>query len=327
MARHLGLTDDDELRSVLTGFRVVEGHRSLEELRSQINLKAQVVRMLAYGDATSDFRYDELARRLKARGLNRLTRETLEQLCRDEGLFAPRQISEDPFLSIAVRSFLGPDDFRQRYLRDDLDWQVDIRPRVEAFLRERVTKSSGRVRLILDAHASIAFLAGAILDLKSGVATELVQKGRVESHIWRADDGTASSGSAFDTIVHDLGSGGLEIAVAVSVSKATETHARAYVSAQLPGVGRLVSFVLPDGPGQQNVAGGAHAAAPTEQIANELRSLKATDPDATVHIFACPNSILFYLGQQHQAIAPCIVYEFDFDRRGTKSYQPSFVID
>jgi SMODS-associated and fused to various effectors sensor domain len=112
------------------------------------------------------------------------------------------------------------------------------------------------------------------------------------------------------------------------VSQATETHTRTYVSAQLPGVGRLVSFVLPGGPGQQNVAGGAHAAALAEQIANELRALKATDPDATVHIFAaCPNSILFYLGQQHQGIAPCVVYEFDFDRRGSKTYQPSLAID
>jgi hypothetical protein len=26
-------------------------------------------------------------------------------------------------------------------------------------------------------------------------------------------------------------------------------------------------------------------------------------------------------------IAPCIVYEYDFDRRGNKTYQPSFFID
>jgi SMODS-associated and fused to various effectors sensor domain len=50
--------------------------------------------------------------------------------------------------------------------------------------------------------------------------------------------------------------------------------------------------------------------------------------DAMAHIFAaCPNSLLFFLGQQHQGIAPCIVYEFDFDRRGNKTYQPSFVMD
>ena len=93
-------------------------------------------------------------------------------------------------------------------------------------------------------------------------------------------------------------------------------------------MGRFVSFSLPAGPGQQNVAGGAHAAALAEEISNCLRSLKTDDPDAVVHIFAaCPNSLLFFLGQQHQGIAPCIVYEFDFDRRGNKSYQPSFTMD
>jgi SMODS-associated and fused to various effectors sensor domain len=93
-------------------------------------------------------------------------------------------------------------------------------------------------------------------------------------------------------------------------------------------VGGLVSGALPTGPGQQNVTGGGHAAALAEQIANVVRGLKTTDPDSVVHIFAaCPNSVLFFLGQQHQGIAPCVVYEFDFDRRGSKTYQPSFVID
>ena len=101
---HLILATDDELRLVLERLRVVEGHRTLDELRSQINLRAQVVGLLAYGDASSDFRYDELARQLKARGLNSLTRETLEQFCRDEGLFATSPARDDRFLSVAVRN-------------------------------------------------------------------------------------------------------------------------------------------------------------------------------------------------------------------------------
>ena len=79
------------------------------------------------------------------------------------------------FWPIAIRSFLGPaadivgalpqqtlmltDLFKQRYLRDELDWQRDIRPTVQAFLRAKVVESS-RLRLILDAHASAAFIAG-----------------------------------------------------------------------------------------------------------------------------------------------------------------------
>ncbi|MGH7025609.1 MAG: hypothetical protein ACREEB_18765, partial [Caulobacteraceae bacterium] len=43
---HLGLPDDEALRNLLRGFRIVDGYRSLDELRSQINLKAKVVGML-----------------------------------------------------------------------------------------------------------------------------------------------------------------------------------------------------------------------------------------------------------------------------------------
>ena len=339
---HLKLANDDELKAVLRGLRVLEGHRSLEELRSEINLKATVVGVLACSAAESDFRYDELARQLKVRQLSALTRETLLQLCREEGLLVERAGEPDPFLPIAIRSFLGPaadivgaapentllltDDFRQRYLQDDREWQRDIRPKVEAFLRDAVKKSAN-LRLILDAHASIAFLAGAVLDLKSGVQTQLVQKGRVGARTWRADDGTAAKGSRFDVADESLGTG-REIAIAISVSQPVVAQARTYIAGQLPQVGKLISFAMPAGPGQQNVAGGEHAAALAEQVSNYVRTLKADDPDAMVHIFAaCPNSILFFLGQHHQGIAPCIVYEFDFDRRQHKTYQPSFIID
>lgn len=338
---HLQLPDDEALKAVVRGLRVIDGHRSLDELRSEINVKAQVVGVLACSAADSDFRYDELARQLKVRQLHALTRESLLQLCRDERLLVERLSEPDLFLPVAIRSFLGPaadivgaapdntllltDDFRLRYLQDGRDWQKDIRPKVESFLRAAVKKSC-KLRLILDAHASIAFLAGAVLDLKSGVETQLVQKGRVGSRIWRADDASAANGARFDIVEETVGAGN-EFAVAISISQSATAQARAYVAAQLPGVGRLVSFALPSGPGQQSVAGGEHAAVLAEQVSNHLRALTAHDPDAMVHLFAaCPNSFLFFLGQHHQGIAPCIVYEFDFDRQGSKTYQPSFMI-
>jgi hypothetical protein len=192
-------------------------------------------------------------------------------------------------------------------------------------LREAVKRGGGKLRLILDAHASIAFLAGSVLDLKSGVQSQLVQKGRVGTKIWRADDG--GSGPAFVASEEKLGDGS-DLAVAVGVSQSVNAQARAYVAGNLPNVGKLLSVSLPGGAGQQSVSGGQHAAALAEQVSNYVRSLKADAPDAIVHIFAaCPNSLLFFLGQQHQGIAPCVVYEFDFDRRGSKTYQPSFIID
>ncbi len=192
---------------------------------------------------------------------------------------------------------------------------------------QAAVKRSPKLRLILDAQASIAFLAGAVLDLKSGVEAQLVRKGRVGTRTWRADYGSAAKGATFEVTEEQLG-GGRDVAVAISVSQPAMAQARAYTSTRLPELRKLISFGLPGGPGQQNVAGGEHAAALAEQISNHVRTVTADDPDAVVHIFAAaPDSLLFYLGQHHQAIAPCIVYEFDFDRRAQKTYQPSFVID
>ena len=339
---HLKLGSDDELALVVCGMRVIDGYRSLEELRMQINLKARVAGVLACNAAASDFRYDELARQLRVRQLSALTRETFLQICREEGLLVESTVEPDSFLRIAIRSFLGPaadivgaapedtllltGDFRQRYLQAGREWKQNIRPKVETFLRTAV-KTSAKLRLILDAHASIAFLAGAVLDLKSGVETQLVQKGRVGARTWRADDGSAKKGERFDVAEEQLG-GRRNIAVAINVSQPATVQCRAYVEARLPEVGKLISFTPRPGPGQQSVAGGEHAAALAEQISNHVRAVKADDPDAVIHIFAAaPNSLLFYLGQLHQAIAPCIVYEFDFDRRAHRTYQPSFTID
>lgn len=339
---HLGLHDDEELREVVGGLRIFEGHRSLDELRTEINLRAQVVGVLACNAADSDFRFDELARQLKVRKLNALTRESFLQFCRDEGILAPSPSEPDPFLPIAIRSFLGPaadvvgaapentllltDEFRQRYLQDGRDWQRDIRPKVEEFLRGAVRKSA-QLRLILDAHASIALLAGAVLDAKSGTTVYLMQKGRVGTRVWCADDGTSAGAPSFDVDIQHLGSG-RDIGVAVSAAQGTAAHAAAYIAEHLPTVGQLVSFSLPGGPGQQSIAGGAHASALADEVVSRIRDIKGADAEAVIHIFAAvPNSLLFFLGQQHRAIAPCVVYEFDFDRQGSRTYQPSFMID
>ena len=339
---HLDFASDDELKSVTRGLRIVQGYLTLELLRNDINVKAQVAGTKAYSDANSDFRYDELARQLKIRKLNTLTRESLLQFCEEEDSLDARPAETDLYRPIAIRSFLGPaadvinvprddllmltDEFRERYLQDGRDWQRDIRPKVQTFLSAAVKKSS-HLRLILDAHASIAFIAGTVLHLKSGVDLELVQKGRIGTRTWRADDGSASGADQF-SIEETCLDQGPDIALAISVAQPVETQVRAYIAKHLTSVGEMIAFSLPAGPGQRVVAGGEHAALLAEQIAYHLKAAKADCTDATVHLFAaCPNSLLFFLGQHHQNVSPTIVYEFDYDNKGFKSYQPSFIVD
>ncbi len=341
---HLELSNDEELRETISYFRIFEGHRSLEELRTQINFKARIVGLLSC-ENTSDFRYDELARQLKSKKLNVLTRAILEQFCREEGLLSEIKPSkDDDFLVIAIRSFLGiaadivgattdntlllSDYFNQRYLSDGKDWQNDLSPLVKTFLHASAKKSS-KLRIILDAHASIAFLTGTVLDFKSGTEVELVQKGRIGSRVWRSDDNQTEQASytGFTVIDESIGKGE-EIAIAINITHNVENHAKKYISHELPNVGSLLSFTLPSGTGQSSIVGGTHASQLAEQVAKIIRNLKVSNCDLTVHIFAaCPNSFLFFLGQHHQGVAPCIIYEFDFDRKGNKNYQPSFIIE
>ena len=105
---HLELEDDEQLQAVVSGLCVVDGHRSLQELREQIKVKAEAVGVPACNAADSDFRYDELARQLKVRKLNALDREALIELLQREGILVGRPTDPDPFLSIAIRSFLRP---------------------------------------------------------------------------------------------------------------------------------------------------------------------------------------------------------------------------
>jgi hypothetical protein len=338
---HLLIDSDDELRRVLEGFRICHSQPTLERLREAVNERARSVGLAAFSAKTSDFRYDELIRQLNARGLNGLNRASLDRICQEEGLIVAAAPVQSDFLPVAIRTFLGPasdvhgaapentlllnDLFRQRYLLDGQDWQRDIRPRVEAFLGEAVRRSH-RLRLILDAHASIAFLAGAVLHLKSGVDVELVQKGRAGgSRAWRADDGT--DGPMLDVEARGVGPApGLLVGISLTHDVAPQMiHFAEHTG---PAHGAVLNFMPRGGPSGQAVGGGTHAAAMADQIAREVRAARGTNPDRLAHIFAaCPNALLFFLGQHHQAIGPAVVYEFDFDRRGTKTYQPSFVVD
>ena len=334
------LLSDDALRHALAAFRIFDSAPSLERMRHVVNDRARSVGLVTCRADASDFRYDELARQLKARGLGGLSRASLERICAEENLVVAPTTPPDRFLTVAVRSFQGPaadvsgaspdntlmltDVFQQRYLQDGQDWQRDVRPRVETFLRDAVRRSP-RIRLILDAHASVAFLAGAVLHSKSGVDLVLVQKGRMGSREWRADDG--ASGPPLDVRTATVGTG-RDVLVGLSLTHDVEPHMRQYAATHLPDAGTALNLMPPGGPSGQSVHGGGHAVAWAEQVARALRATKQAEPDRVAHVFAaCPNAVLFFLGQHYQAMASCVIYEFDFDRRGNKTYQPSFLID
>lgn len=79
--------------------------------------------------------------------------------------------------------------FDGRYIKPELSWQQDLNPRLAEFMRTAAL-SGNRIRLALDAHATLAFAVGTVLDTKSGRVVELQQRTRNGVVIW-AQDGHA----------------------------------------------------------------------------------------------------------------------------------------
>ncbi len=332
---HLKFESDEELRKVLLGLHITTAHRSLQQMKDEVNLRFRLVGLISCND-TVEFRFDAAARALKSSGRNTFSRADFEALCTEEGWIRAQKPEE--YLNVAIRSFGdGPTDrldarpeqtlsllhlFDERHPRSHSDWAAKVQPAVEEFL-QRLRQGHKRLRLFLDSHASIAFLAGASLGLKSGVAVELVQKGRGGMSVWRPDDGL--KGVSTESTTEEVGSGN-EVALVVSLSRNALDDVREYVRLSAPSIGRLVHLVVPAGSGQRAVSGGEHAAQLADEAAEAVRAVKP--PRGTpVHIFvAGPNAFTFYLGQHRESLGPCVLYEFDFGGRAGGSYRPAFSI-
>ncbi len=333
---HLGLASDEDLRPILANFRIMDGSLPLDRLKGNVVVSGAAAGV-TFDETTSDFRPDQLARQLKVRKINRLDRATLLSFLHDEGIPVQSVVAGDEFHPIAIRSFISSaadildaaaddtllltDQFKDRYLKPEFEWRRDVEPRIVEFLRSKV-KVSPQLRLVIDGHASMAWLAGKVYDVKSSVNVELMQKGRPKPRRWRADDG--ASGQPMSVRLELIGEGEA-IAVAIGVAQDVGSAVASFVKARLPEVGRILHFAPATGLGHQAVQGGGHAVALAEQIAREVRKEKSDNLRAQVHIFAaCPNALLFYLGQNHQSYAPSTMYEFDFDLKGNGTYTPSF---
>lgn len=290
---HLGV-DDVVLREVLESFRIEDGHTTLEAMRDEVNERFRVVGLITDHESM-EFKFDGVAKQLKVKGINTLTRQSFEELCVDEKwirLGEPDQV----VTTVALRSFSDGavadldataertlsllSQFERRRLRDGADWNRDLLPEVKAFF-EGLKGLNGHVRLSLNAHSSLAFLAGDILGFKSGVPVEIVQRGRTGPSVWRADDGMG--GPPLDIVARQM-SDGVDLALAVSLTRDSLAEVQDYVASSLPGVGSIMDVRPSAGQGQAAVAGGMHAAAMADQIAEAVRSARLK-VGATVHVF------------------------------------------
>ena len=100
---------------------------------------------------------------------------------------------------------------------------------------------------------------------------------------------------------------GPDIAVVVSLARNALADVEEYVQQRPETIGRILHFVAAGGHGPAAVAGGAHAAAFADQVADKINDVRLRG-SAKVHLFmAAPNAVTFLLGQHREAIGNVVL--------------------
>jgi hypothetical protein len=142
--------------------------------------------------------------------------------------------------------------------------------------------------------------------------------------IWRPNPKLQPTAS-WVTQTIEINSEAVDIAIGLSVTQDVKEDVETYLaSINAPAVRRLVLLSPEGGPSPLGIQGPDHA----YQLACELPKIfkiARTSRQTRVHVFfACPNSLMFFIGQQREALGRIALYEFDSSMDLDESYKPSF---
>ncbi len=215
------------------------------------------------------------------------------------------------------------DKFDGRNLKNGYDWNNDIYPMLKDFLISN-TKNEHAYQVFLDAHASLAFAAGRVLDSKSGINVFPIQK-TAGTKLWDVKLSAKRSYSNWRISHEKLEENQLDTALILNVTRPIYNDVIEYIKEQKLSIGRIINCTPNEG-GTTNfsIENGNHAAALANSIYSAIAQRSTVEQRATLHIFAAaPNAFMFFLGQNSRGFGKCVLYEYDFEHRDSCSYSES----
>jgi hypothetical protein len=330
---HLGI-DDEELRLLTRTLALDTDSTSLEDHRDNLDLLFENRGLRRIPVSESSFLYDDVAFQWLAQGRLEFTRETFREACRRENLLAQ---DGAPHAVFGVKSFEHAFDrleercttvldlishFDERSIRAQDEWATTVYPQLKAFL-QAAARGNQHLHLVLDAHITLAFAAGTVLNIKSGRSVQIEQR---TSHrqVWHAGDVTRDptwSGWHYD--VEQLSDQPGELAVAVSLTHDVAPAVKAFVRSSPLRISTLLIARPSCGPGARSVVCGQHAFDLAETLALRINAERAAS-EPPLHLFiAAPNAFTFFLGQRQPGLGKTTLYEYDFEGSNGGGYRPS----
>lgn len=334
---HLGV-NDDELRLLARTLAFGEATDSLEGLRDHLDILLGYVGLKRVPASSSAFLYDDLVFQWMAQGRIEFDRKALENVCNREGLLGPISPRCRVF---GVKSFEHSIDrleqrcekvlnfvpaFDERFIRNASDWTTELYPKLRDFLLS-AARDSDKLRLVLDAHTTLAFAVGSILNVKSGRYVELEQRS-TGKRIWAADDEGHDPEWPNPTVEPtELDPLKPDIAVAVSLTHDIKPDVLAFLESQSMPVGRLLRITSSGGSSGQSVRCGRHAFELAEAVVAAIRQERLKKATGMLHFFiAAPNAFTFFLGQHQPLLGNLCLYEYDFEGLRDRSYSSSLAL-
>jgi hypothetical protein len=332
---HLGV-DDAQLRTLARTLGLSTDTQSLLDLRDNLDQLLELRGMRRVPDNEETCWYDDLTYQWLAAGRIEFDRDSFRDACQQQKLFeaAPRT-----HVVFGVKSFEHPVDsledrcvavldlvhyFNDRPIRNQADWVASLYPDLRSFLLA-AAGANEHLRLILDTHATLAFAAGAVLNIKSGRHVELEQR-VLHRVIWRAGDTSRDPAwPGWDFTLSQVDTQGSDMAVGVCLTHDVGPAVKRHLAAALPGVGRLLLATPQGGANSRAVASGQHAFDLAESLAQRINAERQVG--GRVHLFiAAPNTFTFFLGQRQPSMGSITLYEFDFEGQNGGGYAPSIAL-
>lgn len=327
---HLAI-DEQELKILARTLAFGVATDTLDALRDNLDLLFACVGLRRIPASHSAFPYDDVVFQWMAQGRLEFDRSAFRALCAVEGLLGPAEGGRRVF---GIKSFEHPIDrleercrkvldfvpsFDERYIRSDDDWQATLYPALRNFLHSAAQEGPW-LRLALDAHVTLAFAAGSVLDVKSGRHIELEQR-TTARRVWAADD--VDSDPDWATLVvktEEIDETQSDIAVAVGITHNIDGDVRRYVDFKLSTVGGIIYLKPSSGAGTQSIVCGRHASELAEAAVAAVRKARG-NRTGMIHLFvAAPNAMTFFLGQRQPLLGRVQLYEFDFEGGRGGSY-------
>lgn len=337
---HLGLSNDDELRTVLRQLRIRANAVAGEYFDEPLSYALTAINLKPLYDDKRTNPYSSLIVRLHEEKSNRLHKDNLYTILAQEDLWVTTTTNEIVYASAGLRTFrkgaenleMETDNllcllkhFESRYILDEVLWQGEVLPAIQTFSKELIDLGKPII-LHLDAHISTAFALGYYIGNKSGTEITIVQKSPKGRAYWKPE--LASSGEEteqWDFSDISVNSDGDDLALSISITNDISAEVDLFVRSQLNTVVNILHAKAISGCGFSSIKDADHILQYIVYLNRKIRAWRiANGMEKRIHIFiSAPNSFNFFLGQYASGYGRISLYEYDFEGIRTGTYVQS----